>query len=640
MDTEYAFHNSEYGSVVMRSIKVILVVLLMSGATGATIVNLSSLPYTAVSGDTIRFNGTKLQASTSGITIPNSVDSVWIDGQGDTLEFATQADVDNATGIIFGTGLTTGPKKIDVTNLVILLDQNAADTAHNSCIGVLAGGWNVRFNNVRTVMGSGVNTQSYSVSNSIVNWTLTNCSMYDTMGLNTDRHSTSIATVGASSNPVNAMGATSGGVTAQYHFRAINSTIYNTHTKGYSLRGAAFLYGCKIYVNTYNPLLPSQEGNSFAVMLRVTVPSNNGTLYPVGMRACTLLTTPDFKGGRGLHITQVNCTPTNPCYVDSNYISMSLGPNGESQASFAVEIEVDATTATNKNIYMKRNTFITTGDDNAATAYIGNDPQTIQLIPTDGDTNIFCDSNTIYTVCNGTMSSAGTIASVNWQFVSSTAPAPAPTVYDSTITFRWNTVNTGIAAFSNSRGVVEGNTIRRVSADSCATSPSAVLGAVDYQSTATSDTGAWYIDQTYVNMADTAIRHSSATTGVNNSYIARRAAITVVDSYNQPVSGATVTVVDKNLYQWFTGTTDGSGIVRALSPYFKKAQNGTSITAEVLNPYTVTASKSGYTTNDDPVSWSTSVGSYTIIIAGGTPPAGTVKSFKGVSVKGTRVGGF
>lgn len=504
------------------------------------------------------------------------------------------------------------------------------DAEHSNCNGVGGSGVNVTMTNVTFINGNGTDVHAVSFAGRVGNILMVDCNMYDSMALLTDRHSVGTgACVTQPTNPIGAVGDVYETVTINWHLGLIRCKIYNTPARGVTFRYACFAYGCKFYGNLNNPANTGQEGNAFLMNFRGAVPTGTKKVTAdslpifVGMRACTLWTTPAAKGCRGVHINGTDCTVANNFFLDSNIIDISLGPNGESQGCFLVQIEADASTSKNKNIYAKHNLLIATGDDSAATAHIGNSPEPVRLIPTNADTNIFFDSNTVYVIFHGAavQQSDGVASAVVWQFTGATAPAPNPTEFDSTITFRWNNVNTGIPAFSNSRSVVEGNTIRKLGTDSCATN-TGYAGCLEFSggyvsnyASGTRDTGAWFIDNTFINMVDTTIRFYATSTSHYpiNGYVARRATITVVDNGSNPVSGANVSVKDKNGKVWFTGTTNASGQVRAISPYYYKVETNVATYDTVYNPYKIYANTGG--ANDSTtVSWSTSVGSATVVL--------------------------
>jgi hypothetical protein len=392
------------------------VCLISAPAVEAGRVVISSLPYTfsasnhsADAVDTLVLASSKLTSATNGITLSalwnNRLHGVLLDLADDTISFGTGGGNGNVGLSIGGTNVYH-PYDIEIRGGYILHNSPSGTAENNTAI--IVSGHDILLKDVNaTVMGRNASVLSagneYTYSNEIDGGTyesfvsgFTSRCQYDAVVFNLANNYTSTLT---------ANGAT-------YHWSIHDVSILGGPHCGILLAGresldnlvVAEVYNCYVRTDARNDMYPSYDGTCHS--------SSNP--YGITFRYCgpgckiynNIVTSGSTYGGnRGILIEWCRGTQANPFLIYDNYIDVHEGPNveyGNSLPLHGLRIRSDP-----QCMRVYGNTFICTGDDNAATASYGREVHALRLSTNSPTTDVLISNNIIKTQ---SLSSSGVTA--------------------------------------------------------------------------------------------------------------------------------------------------------------------------------------------------------------------------------------
>lgn len=595
----------------------------------ATTVNITALPYTiSQSNTTYTINGTKLTSATDGLTISANVHDIIIEGNNDTIAFGTAGTTLAAVSSINGDiGITTGANTYNVTirNLYVLHTPPAniwSDSTLISCATALR--WNGAGNNNYTVSGctfrvigrnSRIMWADNSGATSHYNNYIYNCIFIDSCAswLRRDFWNEQVMINLQGNNYARSRT----GADFQYHWKFEGCSVSVAFWSNLHLEGDSTV---AIIENNYwqsdgwnrldnTPLAGSMTTatENYCIAIRQgDVAIADGVRVKV--RNNRLRSGTAHSGGRGIFVSGVDGINWN--YEDSclaiidNDIRIHQGNDGYTTTVKGMIFREGFAGALVTGNYIEVPIYYGTPPNNS----YGPGPSSGIEITANPGWNLNIKGNTIATY-----------------FVDAFTHSPiysAPGAYPIFSVETWmDSVLDGTGRFvhdirvDSNRLITNHTFIRFNGGNGSGGNPQFIGDTFQYYGgTSPNNTNTWFVQKMYsASPASNPSNHSYKSwvtdpvleSGISETHIVMddteddslsigikaTLAVTVRSSTNQPVSGATVTIIDRYGITKASGTTDGSGVFSYTLPYYQQFSGLMSgVPDSTYNPYVVQAS--------------------------------------------------
>lgn len=647
---------------------IILAVLLMSGAAGAyTHVRMDTItvwPYNLRELDSLTVNGdasTHVTLTVNSMTVlrapaTTNLTDVWINIDQDTVSYGASGGgvayffIDSSSGSSNHTGIKIWGKPSTDGGVIRKSGTNGDETAniyitrmHDCSIKHIR--WEVDgrdANNIEAQQWPSFGAYNILFENN--EW-VNKCTVY------TSREAYDGAVVKTALTPV----AVDSAAGRYYILGFYKDSVLEGHSVGFHVRGFTWIDSCYFLIDAYNGLyvdsfawgsapIGKSWANSYAVHFRE---GKSGAR----LRWSTIRSGTSWYGCRGIFLEKCNGsafgTGGDSVYIHNNDVRISEGPYMEALGVNG-SIHVLRVRDTNTYFSIANNYLEGTFDKDAATTYASEEGQVAFLSITTSPNPRFNFRNNRVVAKTGVATGTETYSFGSFVFegtdISTSNYNIGGNYFESAMR---------IFGFGDNQNYIAGFAMR--GKDTLAFGSTTVTGFKTL-TMGRSSGGQNSLDDTlqdlvYLNGASPYDVTFNGTGLSCEYFVQRTATVTVLGNNGYPVPGATVRIWNKygdttNVVTAVgSGTTDANGkFTDTVLIHYESDDFLDSLNASFVPFYakaTIAADQKGDTSSVNytvsPSNWPISL---TLPSTAGTPPAGTVKSFKGVSIKGTRVGGF
>lgn len=408
-----------------KTITLLLTLLVIAASSFSTTHVVNSLPYTfsgsmmTSQADTIVLGSSRLTSATSGIHLQSTygypINDVVLDLRGSTIAFGT-AGGDGNYGVRVSGASGNIPYNVKIIGGNILHEPSNATASGNRCVNITTG-HDIIVEDVNAIV-RGYNGKAFVsggpfvYNNQILGGTYRSEVTAFNSRCNFDAPVIHLADLRLADM-------TSAG--GSYHYLVDGVTINGgphaglvIHGRSGQIGGLVYLQNNNIMTDARNDMYPTYSGTCYSTSNPYGI-ACSGLAPGATIYNNTITSGTQYGGNRGILLEGADGTPSNPIIVRKNYVDVHEGPNVE----YGDGLPLHALRARYGPGYITidSNTFIGTGDNNAATDHTGLLVHLVRFSGgTPGATKVIMRHNTMRSVAtqNGVESSAITYDAIDY----------------------------------------------------------------------------------------------------------------------------------------------------------------------------------------------------------------------------------